>query len=24
LLSHTGLPEYVGDIESHAPYRPED
>ena len=24
LLGHTGLPEYVGDIESHAPYRPED
>jgi hypothetical protein len=24
LLSHTGLPEYVGDIESYAPYRPED
>ncbi len=24
LLGHTGLPEYVGDIERYAPYRPED
>ncbi len=24
LLGHTSLPEYVGDIEVHAPYRPED
>jgi len=23
LLGHTGLPEYVGDIEEEAPYRPE-
>jgi len=23
LLGHTGLPEYVGDIETEAPYRPE-
>ena len=23
MLGHTGLPEYVGDIESLAPYRPE-
>ena len=23
LLGHTGLPEYVGDIEIEAPYRPE-
>jgi hypothetical protein len=23
VLGHTGLPEYVGDIESEAPYRPE-
>jgi DinB family protein len=23
MLGHTGLPEYVGDIEGEAPYRPE-
>jgi hypothetical protein len=23
MLGHTGLPEYVGDIETEAPYRPE-
>lgn len=23
MLGHTGLPEYVGDIEKEAPYRPE-
>ncbi len=23
MLGHTGLPEYVGDIEAEAPYRPE-
>lgn len=23
MLGHTGLPEYVGDIETHAPYRSE-
>ncbi len=23
MLDHTGLPEYVGDIETEAPYRPE-
>jgi hypothetical protein len=24
MLGHSGLPEYVGDLETLAPYRPED